>query len=261
MMVINIKNLDKMMKKLLYSLLIGASMICLASCMGIDNFDAPDAHISGRVIDATTGQNYVTDHADTRIRIWEKSYSLNPTPQNIPVKADGTYNNSKLFSGTYDMIPFDGPYWPVDTVKGVQIGKKMSVQDFTVTPYLKVIEFKAELSGTTLTMSCRLQAPLTERNGVDLPQILEVRPFLSLTQYCGAANRIDYYYSNDYRVNLRRTWDRIDTTGDGKSDETFTISVEVLKGYTYNVRMGANVNDPYQKFNYSEIIKIVVPNN
>jgi len=126
------------------------------------------------------------------------------------------------------------------------------------------VDFKTELVGTKLTLSCRLQAPFTDRsvNGVStpLPQILEVRPFSSLIQFCGAANRIDEYYNNDLRVNLRRTWDRIDVNGDGTSDETYTISVTVKKGYTYNVRMGANVNDTYQKYNYSEIVNIVVPN-
>lgn len=249
-----------MMKKLLYSLLIGISAFCITSCMEIDNFAAPDAHVTGRLIDSTTGENYITDHTDSEIRIWEKSYSLNPSPQGIPVKSDGTYNNTKLFAGTYNMLPFNGPYWPADTAFSVKIGGgKTTVQDFTVTPYLKIVNFKAELKGDTITMSCRLQAPLTSRGGVALPQVLEVRPFLSLTQFCGAANRIDYYYSNNFRVNLRRTWDRIDANGDGISDDTYTIRVDVKKGYTYNVRMGASVNDTYQKYNYSEIVRISVP--
>jgi hypothetical protein len=232
--------------------------------MEIDNFDAPDAHVTGRLIDKTTGANFITDHADTGIRIWEMSYSLNPSPQGIPVKFDGTYNNEKLFAGTYDMLPYNGPYWPADTIHGVRIGKKTTTQDFEVTPYLHITDFDAVLEGTTLTLSCRLSAPFTEMNingtVTPLPNVLEVRPFLSLTMYCGGANYIGEYWTNDYRVNLRRAWERIDTDGDGKSDETYTISVPVKKGYTYNVRMGANVNYTDQKFNLSEVKRIVVPN-
>jgi len=252
------------MKKLLYSLLIGVSAFCMASCMGIDNFDEPDAHVTGRLIDSTTGENFITDHCDHEIRIWEKSFSLDPTPQGIPVKSDGTYNNTKLFAGTYDMLPYNGPYWPADTIAGVKIGGgKKAVQNFEVIPYLKIIDFETKLEGVMLTMSCRLQAPLTERKGIALPQVLEIRPFLSLTQFCGAANRIDYYWRNepDFRINLRRTWDRIDTNGDGISDDTYKLTLELKKGYTYNVRMGANVNYTHQKFNYSEIVKIAVPND
>lgn len=239
------------MKKILYTLL---SMMCLTSCMGVDNFDGPKAHVSGRLIDSTTGENYMTDQNDTQIRIWEKSYSTNPTPQDLSVMANGNYNNEKLFAGTYDMVPFNGSYWPCEVVTKVGIGKH-TVQDFTVTPYLKIKDFKTELNGTTLTMSCRLFAPVTK----DLPQVLEVRPFLSLNQFCGAANRIDYYYSNDYRVSLRKTWDKLGDMTTGEGFETHTITVELKRGYTYNVRMGANVDDAYKKFNYSEIVKIEVP--
>jgi hypothetical protein len=62
--------------------------------------------------------------------------------QSLAVQRDGVYNNSKLFSGTYDMIPYDGPFWPVDTLKGVVL-KSETKQDFTVTPYLQVLNFNA----------------------------------------------------------------------------------------------------------------------
>lgn len=242
------------MNKLLYNLLIGVSMICVTSCMEIDNFDEPNAHISGRLIDSTTGENYVTDQGDTHIRIWEMSFSTSPKPQDLVVKMDGNYNNEKLFAGTYDMLPYNGSYWPCDTVRHVGIGKK-SVQDFTVTPYLKIKDFKTQLNGTTLTMSCRLFAPIT----TDLPMVLEVRPFLSFTQYCGNANKIDFYHTNTNRISLRKTWDKLGDMQTGEGFETYTISVELKPGYTYRVRMGANVNDTHQKYNYSEIVTVSVP--
>ena len=242
------------MNKFLYNLLIGVSILGMTSCMEIDNFDGPNAHISGRLIDSTTGENYVTDQGDTHIRIWEMSYSLNPTPQDMIVMMDGNYNNQKLFAGTYDMLPYNGSYWPCDTVRNVGIGKN-TVQDFTVTPYLKIRDFKTELKGTTLTMSCRLFAPRTE----GLPMVIEVRPFLSLTQFCGAANKIDYYHTDANRISLRRTWDRLGNMQTGEGADTYTVSVELKHGYTYHVRMGANVNDTHQKYNYSEIVTIAVP--
>ncbi len=264
MMDINSKYQINHMKKLLFCLLIVVYGFYMASCMEIDNFDAPDAHVTGRLIDKTTGQNFITDHGDTHIRLWEMSFSENPAPQSIPVKFDGTYNNERLFAGTYDMLPQNGPYWPADTIRNVAIGNKTVTQNFEVTPYLHITDFEAVLEGTTLTLSCRLSAPYTEMtingNVVPLPNVLEVRPFLSLTKYCGAANYIGEYWTNDYRVNLRRVWSRIDSDGDGVSDEVYTIIVPVKKGYTYNVRMGANVNYTDQKFNYSEVKRIVVPN-
>lgn len=239
------------MKKIIYSLLTSAFVFTMSSCMGIDNFDEPKAHLSGRIIDVTTGENILADQAECRIRIWEKSYSLNPSPQDIPLKQDGTFNNSKLFHGTYDLVP-EGAWWPSDTIR-LGIGKN-AVNNFEVTPYLKLINFNTELNGTTLTMSCRLDAPIKE----GLPQINEIRPFLSLNQFCGGANHIDHYFNSKDRISIMKVWGNLDKETDGKS-KTYTISVIVKPGYTYFVRMGARVKDTFEKYNYTEIVKIEVP--
>jgi len=243
-----------MKKRIFYFIIAAAATLCAASCMEIDNFDAPSAKIEGRLIDKTTGNNMLVDQGDNHIRIWERSYSTNPTPQDLAVKMDGTYKNTKLFSGTYDMLPLDGAYWPNDTTYNVAIGKRGKVQDFEVTPYLHVVDFTAELSGTTLTMSCKLQAPVTE----NLPMVMEIRPFLSLNQYCGAANHIDYYYTDDYRISVRKAWSKIGDT-EGNGTETYSVSMQVKPGYHYWTRMGVQVNNNYKNWNYSEIKEIIVP--
>lgn len=240
------------MKKLIYSLLVGTSALLMTSCMEVDNFDAPDCHFYGNIIDATTGENVVSDRGECHVRIWEKSYSENPGNQDIPIKEDGTFNNTKLFAGTYDVVP-EGAWWPADTIR-VGIGKK-ATQDFEVTPYLRVFDFKTELVGTTLTMSCRLDAPI----GAGLPQITEIRPFLSLNHFCGAANCIGFYNTNTYKINIMRTWDKVDKEEDGKSI-TYSVSVPVKPGYIYFARMGARVKDKFEKYNYTEVVKIEVPN-
>ena len=240
------------MKKTIYSILFVASVLASSSCMKVDNFDAPEAHVTGRIIDSTTGENILADQGECRVRIWEKSFSLNPANQDIPVKQDGTYNNSKLFSGTYDVVP-EGAWWPCDTIR-VGIGKKTVTQNFEVTPYLKLIDFQVNLEGENLTMSCRLDAPITE----GLPQIMEVRPYLSLNQFCGASNCINYYNTNDFRVNVMKSWDKIEKEGDGRTIP-FEVTVPVKRGYIYFVRMGAKVKDSFEKHNYTERVKVEVP--
>lgn len=242
------------MKKAIYFILTLAAVFASASCMQIDNFDAPDAKVSGVIIDKTTGQPMLFDQGDTHIRIWERSYSANPTYQDLSVKSDGSYKNTKLFAGTYDMLPVDGAYWPCDTTFNVPIGRKGTVQNFEVTPYLHVVDFTHELNGNELTLSCRLQAPVVE----NLPQVVEIRPFLSLNEHCGAGNHIDYYYTDSYRVNVRKLWNKIgDENGEGT--ETYSIKMTVKSGYTYWCRMGVQVNNTYKNWNYSEVVKIQVP--
>ncbi len=252
------------MKKLIYSLFMGVSALLVASCMEVDNFDAPDAHFTGRIIDSTTGENILADQGENYVRIWEKSFSLNPAPQNIPVKQDGTFNNTKLFNGTYDVLP-EGAFWPVDTLRRVGIGGKVT-QNFEVTPYLRLFDLQVVFENDSLTVSCRIDAPVKQ----NLPRITELRPFLSLNQFCGAGNHIGYYdnimYTDKdkvehplYWIRINSTWDRLPKLDDGMS-QVYRVRMPVTRGYIYFVRMGARVDDVHKKYNYTEIKTIEIPN-
>ena len=54
------------MKKIIFILPL---LACMVSCMEIDNFEGPEAKVSGRIIDKTTGENMLFDNNDTKIRI------------------------------------------------------------------------------------------------------------------------------------------------------------------------------------------------
>lgn len=248
------------MKRILY-LMIGAAMLCigLASCMKIDNWAEPGSQFSGKVIDSYTGQNLMIDQNDWSIRIWEKTWTASVAQyQSIPIKADGTYNNTKLFSGTYDMLAYGGPFWPCDTVKGVVLGKS-TVQDFTVTPYLQVLNFAATLTGTSLTLTCNVKAPLLIKGTLALPNLYDVKAFLSLTTFCGNSNYINIAEYNNLRLQINKSWAAY-VPGGGDTTPVLTIGpLPVKSGYTYYVRIGASVNDANRKYNYSPIVKVVVP--
>lgn len=250
------------MKNILY-LMLGAALLSLASCQKIDNWDEPAARLYGNVIDKYTGTNLMMDNNDWQIRIidrtWEKK---NPGTvaqyQSLAVMKDGVYNNSKLFSGTYDMLPYDGPFWPVDTVKAVVLDKETQ-QDFTVTPYLQLTNFIATLTGTNLTLTCIVKAPII----TGLPNLYEVKPFLSLTTFCGNSNYINIAEYNNLRKQINKTWAaeltnlKLPAASDAIS---YTMGpLPVKSGYTYYVRVGANVNALSRRYNYSEIVKVVVP--
>ncbi len=99
-----------------------------------------------------------------------------------------------------------------------------------------------------------MKAPI--RDG--LPNLVEIKPFLSLNQFCGATNYINVAEYNDKRKQINRSW--TDEVGDGETSDVYSIGpLPVKAGYTYYVRLGANVNDANRKYNYTEIIKIDVP--
>jgi hypothetical protein len=243
--------------KIILNLLLVTTLLFLASCQKIDNWDEPNARLYGNVIDSYTGQNLLMDQNDWQIRIIDRTWEeKNPGAvaqfQSMAVQRDGVYNNSKLFSGTYDMLPYDGPFWPVDTVKGVVL-KNETQQDFTVTPYLQVLNFKATLNGTNLTLSCTVKAPII----TGLPNLFEVKGFLSLTTFCGNSNYINIGEYNNLRRQINKTWAAEVGTADSKD---YTLGpFPVKSGYTYYVRIGANVNALSRRYNYSPIIKVVVP--
>ncbi len=246
------------MKNIFY-LVIGATLLSFASCKKIDNWSEPGSRLYGNVIDSYTGKNLVMDQNDWQIRIIDRTWeNMKPGAkaqyQSLAVQRDGVYNNAKLFSGTYDMLPYDGPFWPVDTVKGVILGNETQ-QDFTVKPYLQVLDFAATLNGTALTLTCRIKAPVL----TGLPNLYEIMPFLSLTAFCGASNYINIGDYTTKKISINKSWA---TYVPGGSDTTPVITMgpfPVKSGYTYTVRIGANVNALSRRYNYSPIVKVVVP--
>ncbi len=238
--------------------MLGAALLFLASCQKIDNWDAPNARLHGNVIDSYTGENLMMDNNDWQIRIidrtWEEKNATVAQYQSLAVMKDGVYNNARLFSGTYDMLPYDGPFWPVDTIKGVVLGSETQ-QDFTVTPYLQVLDFTQTLVGTNLTLTCRVKAPVL----TGLPNLYEIKPFLSLTTFCGNSNYINIGDYNNLRIQIKKSWA---SYVPGGSDTTPVVTIgplPVKSGYTYYVRIGANVDALSRRYNYSPIVKVVVP--
>jgi len=243
------------MKKLIIYSILGGSLLSVTSCLKTDNWDAPDARVHGRIIDSYTGENLLSSQNDWGIRIWERSWeATEPNNQTLAVKQDGSYNNSKWCAGTYEMLPYGGPFWPVtDTLKNV-VFDGVTEQDFTVTPYLQLTDFEATLNGLELTLECRLNAPI--RTG--LPNLVELKPFLSLTTFSGESNYINIPEYSDKRIQINKSWQ--EEVGDAETSDVYTIGpLPVKAGYTYYVRLGANVNDANRKYNYTEIVKVDVP--
>ena len=237
------------------------------SCVKIDNYDLPDAKIEGRIIDVYTGENLLTTQGGFAIRVWERSWDFqnNNNFESLAVKQDGSYKNTKMFAGTYDMLCYGGAFWPCDTIKGVQITSKGIVQDFEVIPYLQVTDFKCILqkegfTGNQLLLSCKLKAPRIE----GLPKLYELKSFINTTPWCGNGHSIPINEYINSRIEFNRTWEEeMKLTGLSESSKESIIytlpPLAVKSGYTYWVRIGVAVDDANRNYNYSEIVKVEIP--
>lgn len=270
------------MKKILF-LVMGVALLSLPSCFKFDNWDEPGSTWEGTVTDSYTNEPILSSQNDWQMRIWERSWTGFPDGasnfQDLRIKQDGTYANTKLFDGTYDFLPYNGPFWPMDTIKNVVLKKHLK-HDFTVTPYLQIVDFSASLYRNnnldSIKITFKVKAPLRQKGDRTLPRLYEMRAFLSLTPYCGNGNDSSIgvsEYTNNTNINtlndargLRVTcnsnsntsWDGL-LSGGSDTTQPITLSSRVKSGYTYYVRVGASVDDTYRKFCYSSIIKLSVP--
>ncbi len=153
------KNIAKMVSRLLCIVI---TAISITSCE-LDNLDGPDAGLFGEIRDAETGELVPQDIINgSLIEIWEYGWET-VTPQRLQIKNDGTYKDSRLFSNTYDAIPINTNFHnnatiSVDTVQVIVSGQ--TELNFTVTPYVRIVDLEITQSGTRAVANFRLEQPV-----------------------------------------------------------------------------------------------------
>ncbi len=242
------------MKSKISSVVLGMSaLLAISSCTKKDNYDGPDASLQGNVfIEGTSkGSKIQTCTGNFSIRLEQLSWSETPTPQNIPIKIDGSYKNSKLFSGHYRITLFGGAIWPV-APEEIDIGEN-STYDFEVMPYMFINNFTTELNGTSLKLKFDLDVPI-----LGVPKITEIQPFVNTTSIVGPGASIREFSegkANEYRVVVNKEWSEFT-----ESDKSREITINnLIPGRTFFVRVGVRFDDSQKNYNLSEVIKIIVP--
>ena len=216
------------------------------SCTKADNFPAPNATFEGNIIDSITGKNLVTETGGVQIELKQLSWSDNPDPYYIPSKPDGTYEDTRIYSGHYSVIPTQGAFWPVDSI--VTDINGTTQRDFKVIPYLEITNVTHVQNADSLTMTFQLQAPIT----TGLPQILDATLFVNNTPFVGSGAFIqDFYNQSSATVHINANWS---TT---IANTTYSVVVHQLQsGWIYHARVGVRLNDSYKKYDLSDAIEV-----
>ncbi|MDR0413691.1 MAG: DUF3823 domain-containing protein [Dysgonamonadaceae bacterium] len=229
------------MKKKRILILYLFTAILVLSCE-IDNYNEPDGTLTGQVIDAMTGKPLSTEQPQGfRIRCEEISWSDTPTAQFFWGKADGTFNNTKLFAGKYRITPVEGAFVMPDPKEvNIRSGATTTV-DFTVTPYISFSNVSIVKEGNTV------RATFTLTRNVATAALQDYRVFATVaTPYVGTQ-----LFDNDISTSA---------TNIGESDLEVPVSVllpeNFVSGKTYYIRIGARCQNSSGRYNMTEIVTI-----
>jgi hypothetical protein len=229
------------------------SIECFYSCE-IDNYDGPDAQIAGRILDPDGNLlRLEPGSSNMRIQMDELSWANGDTsiaviPRYLNVKIDGTYTNTKIFSGTYRMTPIEGAFYPYGDGDTIVINGS-AAKDFVVIPYLEVNWIDEPYLTPDSCVETSITFVRNSKDGEFMPDLLNARLCISSNQYVGNNN----YYTDLISGAV--------TVTNAQENTTIVLKSKKLKYFNTDVyvRVGVCCNDTYKKYNYTTIVKLHVP--
>lgn len=222
-------------------------IICLIlfnSCE-LDNYDSPNASLSGNIIDAETGELVQSDILEgTMIKIVEHGYDP-VSPQYLRVKNDGTYANTLLFANTYTVQPDVRNFIQIEEQE-VKIGENTKL-DFHVVPYIRVKNVSLSQEGNNITATFQLEQTTSDA-------VKKIGLYVSDQPIVGQPARIaDVEKDISKQVEDNEVFKLVINTARSsnlKSGESYYFRIGAVSSFT-----GARFNyAPMQRINIGEII-------
>lgn len=187
-----------MKENILFKYLIIFVLFCLAiTGCEIDNYEAPSCTIEGKITDHLGGP-FQTSQGAGIIRIreisWAKDSTTYTSNRTLKVQQDGTYRNTKIFNGTYRLLPYSGAFFPYDDINQdnddagelIQINGKQTL-NFTVTPYLTIEWVETPTVDSEGYLNCSVKFTRNQKSGYEMPDLRQARLLVSRSVNAGAA--------------------------------------------------------------------------
>ena len=264
--------------------MIASGMFSMNSCafFELDNYDAPEETLKGRVVDMD-GNPVLTDQGSEGIRVrlmdleWEEMGGQ-VTPQDFYCKMDGTFQNTKLFPGSYN-VTVDGPFVPLvmDDANGVPIkDRSQTIEingvteiEFQVQPFLKVelVDYPSVADGI-ITAKVKVTRAISRQDLADeigqtgdweesYANVTDIQLFVSYSSTVGYKAR-DEYWSGQIRFD----GSEFDSQEGDVIEITSNAEHPIPSGRHLFVRAAARIN--YQtanvaRYNYSDVMEVIVP--
>jgi hypothetical protein len=135
------------MKKILYFVLSCFISLITVSCE-IDNYDGPNATITGNFLDSSTGEIVGTDITNgNSIGVYELGWDTE-AKQTWFVDNSGAYTNNLVFAANYRLELTNCNFYP-QIINDFVVNKGANTYDFNVTPYLRIINPVITFDATT----------------------------------------------------------------------------------------------------------------
>lgn len=224
------------MKKFIF--IITVFFTTFTACV-LDNYDAPDAKIFGKIIDSETGEAIQQEILEgSRIDYIELGDFANPPTQQIRFKTDGTYRNDLMFSGSYQIQARRGNFFilPPDTIQV----KGETEYNFVTEPYIRIKNVTYAIEGREVVASFQLEQ-IADSPVKSIAVFADINPNVSQS--------------------LRKVANiaEINTIVDPENTFKLKIKIDPLMDIipegkpTFYFRVGALISDmPEAKYNYSE---------
>lgn len=232
--------MNKNIKKSIFALLILSCVVVFFSCE-LDNYDAPNAVLKGKIIDSGTNEAMPTQYQNgTKICLYEYyNGKWSEQPNNFWVKQDGTFENKAVFAGKYKVVA-EGAFAPIAPIE-VEI-KGTKELDIMVTPLLR-LTIDTNVQNNTIIVTSKISR--TEATS----------KIKTITFLCGKTPYVD---KNTFEKKIDNDLSKIDDNQIVSRTYTEAFS-DLISGKTYYLRVGALAANVQNYYNYSDVIKIVIP--
>lgn len=224
------------MKKILLYL---SALLLLVSC-NVDTYDIPSETLTGKLV-LEDGSPFITEQPNGfRVKLNEiVNGEITNLPQYFWGKADGTFNNSKIFKGDYIVQPIDGAFFEIDPVEVTISGK--TELTFEVTPFLTIM---ADITNSGPDVVARYRI----RKAPGAGKITTARLLVSKWNPNVGMNHMDY--------EAVRSLADIDDSVVTSTTYTDKILDCLEAGVTYYARIAALSTNTSGRYNLSEVITI-----
>lgn len=212
------------------------SLLLLSSCE-IDNYQAPQLTLSGRIVDSQTRELVESGgiNAGTVVRLFEGD-AKQPLVYNT--RPDGTFTHSKVFAGRYSYVA-EGAFRMVPGDAQQVLIEKDTDLEIQVVPHVRVKASVEELSGTTARIRVQYEKVAADQKLVHLAVVWSKFPHPNVSTFAGG----DIQLENVEAQNL------------SAGEKVYTIT-GLAPRTKYYIRSSARTANPGNYYNYSTQLEL-----